>query len=193
MQVLARAAPDGYTILLTGLGSALPSGTPTEPNHNFTLITQATEQHVFLAPAGVPTLVLAALHAEIVKALNSAKVSLLIGAQNLRIVTTPSQQLARGAETLSQAAEASRAQVGGVFFEAFELFRQGQLDAAATAFEKGLVSDPRNAVAHFYLAEIYDRKKISVLAGMHYRKVIEYAPNSKEAATARSRMEPTER
>lgn len=191
-ELVAKAAPDGYTILLTPLGNVLPetmAGAAGDSSGGFTLITRATEQHVFLAPAGLPTPVLAALYAEIVKALNTEEVGEVLRALNLSVVTTPSRQLARSEETLSRAAEASRAQAGDMFHEAFELFRQGKLDAAAAAFRKGLVSDPKNAVAHFYLAEIYDRQRDNLSARRHYRQVIEYAPNSKEAATARSRLD----
>lgn len=81
-----------------------------------------------------------------------------------------------------------RQKAGALFSQAFELFKSGEFEAAARRFTQGLEIDPANAVAHFYLAETYTRQKNNALAHTHYQRTIDFAPDSKEAAIAETRV-----
>jgi len=74
--------------------------------------------------------------------------------------------------------------------QAFELFREGQFEAAVIRFNDGLEIDPANGLAHFYLAESLERLGRRAAALEHYRLVEALAPDSRESAIARAKIAP---
>jgi hypothetical protein len=81
-----------------------------------------------------------------------------------------------------------KARAQALFKQAFELFQAGEFEAAVRQFDQGLAIDPANGAAHFYLAETYERQQKTARALEHYRRTIDLAPGSKEAAIAETRM-----
>lgn len=81
-----------------------------------------------------------------------------------------------------------RQKAGALFSQGFELFKAGEFKAAELAFKDGLDIDPANGAAHYYLAETYVRLKNEALAHTHYQRAIDFAPSTKEALLARSRL-----
>lgn len=75
------------------------------------------------------------------------------------------------------------------FSQGFELFQEGEFDAAVIRFKGGLELDPANALGNFYLAETYIRMNDVENAKKYYRYTVEFAPDIKEAALAQARLE----
>ncbi len=72
------------------------------------------------------------------------------------------------------------------FRQALTLFRDELFAGAARVLEQEVARDPRNAQAHFYLAESYRRLRRLPEATTHYRRVIDLAPRAPEAERARA-------
>lgn len=85
--------------------------------------------------------------------------------------------------TPQQKAEAQR-----LLAQGYELLQAGQTEGAIVGFRKGLAIDPANGLGHFYLAEAYGALGRKGEARDHYRKVIEFAPASKEALVAEAKL-----
>jgi tripartite-type tricarboxylate transporter receptor subunit TctC len=136
------------------------------------------------APAGTPQPVLARLSAEMDKALSANDVREKLSAAGLRVRDVLASMRAKSAAL----SPADKAGAGELFKQAFELFQAGEFEAAALQFNKGLAIDPANGVAHFYLAETYERQQKTTQAREHYRRTIDFAPDSKEAAMAQTRI-----
>jgi len=77
----------------------------------------------------------------------------------------------------------------GKFEQGFELFRAGEFRAAVLRFDEGLEIDPANGVAHFYLGESHARLGEARRAALQYRLTLELAPDTKEAAIAKTKLE----
>ncbi len=75
------------------------------------------------------------------------------------------------------------------FSQGFELFQDGEFDAAVIRFKGGLELDPANARGNYYLAETYVRMHDVENAKKYYRYTVEFAPEIKEAALAQARLE----
>jgi len=83
------------------------------------------------------------------------------------------------------------AQARGLFREGYELLQQRRLDESIVKFESGLRLDSTSsaaAMAHSYLADIYFNRNDDASASSHFQEVIRLAPQSEQAATARTRM-----
>lgn len=76
-----------------------------------------------------------------------------------------------------------------IFKAAFDLYKEGQFEAAELQFKKGLEVDPKSAIAHYYLAETQARLNKMKEALKHYETVVKLAPDSKEAALATVALE----
>lgn len=76
-----------------------------------------------------------------------------------------------------------------IFKAAFDLYKEGQFEAAELQFKKGLEVDPKSAIAHYYLAETQARLNKMKEALKHYETVVKFAPDSKEAALATVALE----
>jgi hypothetical protein len=75
-----------------------------------------------------------------------------------------------------------------LFFDGFELLRDGKFAEAAGKFEEGLRSEPDNALGHFFLAEAYAGLKQRDKARTHYRKSLDLDASSQVAEDARKRL-----
>jgi len=75
------------------------------------------------------------------------------------------------------------------FSQGFELIRAGKLKEAADKFERGLKVEPKNAQAHFYLAEAYLGLKQNDKAKAHYQKSLEIDSNGSVAQDTKERLE----
>ena len=54
--------------------------------------------------------------------------------------------------------------------------RQGNYDVAQTKLEKALQQDPKLAMAHHYIAELYRQRGEYELAGEHYERAVKLDP-----------------
>lgn len=70
------------------------------------------------------------------------------------------------------------------FSEGFKAWQQGQWNVAIARFREGLNIFDRNAAAHYYIARSYGMVGNVDEAYRHYRRVLEIAPESKEARDA---------
>ena len=77
-----------------------------------------------------------------------------------------------------------RDQAQNLFERAFDLFQSEDFEAARLGFEKGLVIDPANSTANFFLAETLLRLDDKALARSLYNKVIALDPNTAIALKA---------
>ncbi|OUC15409.1 MAG: hypothetical protein B0A82_06970 [Alkalinema sp. CACIAM 70d] len=84
---------------------------------------------------------------------------------------------------------AQRDAVRRKFRTGFELFQAGEFAAAELLFRDGLQVEPANEVANFYLAESLSRLNKAAEARHYWQQTIRYAPDSKEAAQARARLQ----
>lgn len=75
-----------------------------------------------------------------------------------------------------------------LFFDAFELYRGGKLKEAAAKFEQGLKTSPKNAIAHYYLAETYADLNERDKARQHHEKSLSLDPKSQVAPNAKKRL-----
>ena len=75
-----------------------------------------------------------------------------------------------------------------LFFEGFELLKDGKANEAAAKLEEGLKSDSNNAVARYYLGEAYFLGGQKDKARDQLRMSLELDANSKVAAEARKRL-----
>jgi hypothetical protein len=81
-----------------------------------------------------------------------------------------------------------------LFAAGFDLFQAGRYPAAATVFRVGLQAEPRDGLAHFYLAESIvngradDSDRVLRIALFHYTKAIRYLPGGEERTRAVSRV-----
>lgn len=91
---------------------------------------------------------------------------------------------AHGAKNSAANDEAARS----LFTRAFGAFQSGDYAAAATDFEAGLVKDPVNAAARFYLGETYLRLKNNSGAAREYLRVRELSASSRESIQAAERL-----
>ncbi len=113
-------------------------------------------------------------------------------------LTTKVFAMSDPAETARQLMEAKRAssklsaqqrgQAQGMFKQAFEMFQAGEFAAAIARFKQGLAIDPANGVAHFYLGEALARAGGADIARREYKRTIDFAPQSKEALIAQSKL-----
>ncbi|MBI3013562.1 MAG: tetratricopeptide repeat protein [Candidatus Tectomicrobia bacterium] len=157
--------------------------------------------YAFFVPAGTPQPVLVRLNSEISKTDNTTDLRERL--LDLGLVPVSSEQLARVVANQAKAQAAERAEnvrrsqnlsasardgATKLFNQAFELFKAGEFDAAVRGFTQGLEIDPANGVAHFYLAETYARQNKTALARTHYQRTVDFAPDSKEALLAQSRL-----
>lgn len=65
-----------------------------------------------------------------------------------------------------------------LFKNAFELFRFGDFKLAVIAFNRGLLLDPGNGLAHYYLAETMSRTEDRVGALEHYQLAMALLPGT---------------
>lgn len=75
-----------------------------------------------------------------------------------------------------------------LFSGGYVLKQQGNLIAAVVLFENGLTVDPKNALAHFHLAEIYEALGDTKAANVHYTETLTLSPQSAEASRARAKL-----
>lgn len=106
------------------------------------------------------------------------------------VQAAPARVIEEARDRSAALSEGERARAQNYFLQAFEFFKAGEFDAAVRRFAQGLEIDPANAVAHYYLAETYARLKNNTLARTHYQRTIDFAPDSKEAVLAQTRMRP---
>ena len=86
------------------------------------------------------------------------------------------------------AAGASAQDAQQLFAEGFELLGQNKAVQAAAKFERGLKSDPNNAMARFYLGEAYLATGEGEKARSQWGKSLESDPKSEVAVAARKRL-----
>ena len=82
-------------------------------------------------------------------------------------------------------------QAQGLFREGYQLLQERKLDESIAKFESGLRLDSTSsaaAMAHSYLADIYFNRNDDASAKSHYQEVIRLAPQSEQAASARTRL-----
>ncbi len=70
------------------------------------------------------------------------------------------------------------------FTQAFNLFKEGEFEAAVIRFNQALEIDPANGLGHYYLAETYARLNDLENAMKHYNYTVLFTPDIKEAAIA---------
>lgn len=75
-----------------------------------------------------------------------------------------------------------------VFANAFEVYREGNIEFAITEFRRGLAIDPANHIARFYLAELLQIFKQEDAAREEYYLVFLLAPISEKGQLARERL-----
>jgi formylglycine-generating enzyme required for sulfatase activity len=75
-----------------------------------------------------------------------------------------------------------------LFFEGFELYKDGKSKEAAAKFEAGLKGEPGNAMALFYLGEIHRSLKDTAKARQYYQASLKADPNSEVAAEAKNQL-----
>jgi hypothetical protein len=74
------------------------------------------------------------------------------------------------------------------FTQAFNLFKEGEFEAAVIRFKQGLELDPANGLGHFYMAETYARLNDTENAVIHYNYTVLLTPDIKEAAIAEVKL-----
>ena len=74
------------------------------------------------------------------------------------------------------------------FSQAFNLFKEGEFEAAVIRFKQGLEFDPANGLGHFYLAETYARLNDVENSAIHYNYTLLLSPDIKEAAIAEVKL-----
>jgi hypothetical protein len=74
------------------------------------------------------------------------------------------------------------------FTQAFNLFKEGEFEAAIIRFKQGLELDPANGLGHFYMAETYARLNDTENAVIHYNYTVQFSPDIKEAAIAEVKL-----
>ncbi|NOY74638.1 MAG: LysM peptidoglycan-binding domain-containing protein [Kiritimatiellaeota bacterium] len=68
------------------------------------------------------------------------------------------------------------------FRQGLNLFEKGKFKEAAASFEKYLLVNPKSAITHSKLAEIYnDNLNDPLMVVYHFRKYLEYEPDSSDA------------
>jgi hypothetical protein len=75
-----------------------------------------------------------------------------------------------------------------LFASAFDLTKEGKLDAAKIAFERGLTIDPSDGMAEYYLADTLVKMKQVNDALPHYATAMGLAPNSKQGIEAEAAL-----
>jgi len=75
-----------------------------------------------------------------------------------------------------------------LFFEGFDLLKNGKVREAAAILEDGLRLEPDNALAHFYLAESYLALGQTDEARSHYRESLRLEPLSNFSEQAKQRL-----
>jgi tetratricopeptide (TPR) repeat protein len=70
------------------------------------------------------------------------------------------------------------------FTQAFNLFKEGEFEAAVIRFNQALEIDPANGLGHYYLAETYARLNDLENSMIHYNYTVLFSPDIKEAAIA---------
>jgi len=76
-----------------------------------------------------------------------------------------------------------------LFFEGFDLLKNGKVREAAATFEAGLRLEPDNALAHFHLAESYLALRQTDEARSHYRESLRLEPLSSFSEQAKQRLD----
>lgn len=74
------------------------------------------------------------------------------------------------------------------FTQAFNLFKEGEFEAAVIRFNQALEIDPANGLGHYYLAETYSRLNDAQNAMIHYKYTVLFSPDIKEAAVAEVKL-----
>ena len=74
------------------------------------------------------------------------------------------------------------------FTQAFNLFKEGEFEAAVIRFNQALEIDPANGLGHYYLAETYARINDVENALIHYNYTVLFSPDIKEAAIAQVKI-----
>lgn len=81
-----------------------------------------------------------------------------------------------------------------VFRNGVNLRNKGEFKKAAAAFEKYLLVNPRSAITHSNLAEIYnDNLNDPLMAIYHFRKFLEFEPESPDAQSVKAWIEAAEK
>ena len=75
-----------------------------------------------------------------------------------------------------------------LFFDGYELLKEGKAKEAIVKFEQGLETEPNNALARFYLGEAYFTAGQKDKASEQLRKSLELDANSQVAEQARKRL-----
>src|ERR1700758_5153469 len=75
-----------------------------------------------------------------------------------------------------------------LFADGFELLKTGKAKEAAAKFEAGLKSDPRNALAHYYLGEAYFRLQRNAEAIDQFQRSLGLDPASSVAKNAQAHL-----
>jgi len=74
------------------------------------------------------------------------------------------------------------------FTQAFNLFKEGEFEAAVIRFNQALEIDPANGLGHYYLAETYARLNDVPNSKIHYNYTVLFSPDIKEAAVAEVKL-----
>jgi len=72
--------------------------------------------------------------------------------------------------------------------QGFNLWKEGEFEAAVIRFNQALEIDPANGLGHYYLAETYARLNDVLNAMEHYRYTVLFSPDIKEAAIAEVKL-----
>jgi formylglycine-generating enzyme required for sulfatase activity len=75
-----------------------------------------------------------------------------------------------------------------LFFDGFELIKAGKVEAAAAKLELGLDSDPRNALAHYFLGEAYLAMGKKDRGAEEFRTSLDLDPKSQVSDQGRRRL-----
>jgi tetratricopeptide (TPR) repeat protein len=92
-------------------------------------------------------------------------------------------------EELLRMAEANPDNVNILDCLAFKFYTTEQLDKALELYGRIVKLQPENDSAHYYMGNIYYRKKRLVAAMMEWKKVISLSSDSKLAAKAQERID----
>ena len=87
-------------------------------------------------------------------------------------------------ENISNRVSEIKAKAKEKFTQAFNLFKEGEFEAAVIRFNQALEIDPANGLGHYYLAETYARLNDLENAMKHYNYTVLFTPDIKEAAIA---------
>ena len=80
-----------------------------------------------------------------------------------------------------------------LFHDAFEAYKANRFKEAIEQFEKGLQRDPTNALAAFYLGEVYAKTGDQAKAQQWYAASVMANPQSEVAGQARERLAAAQR